>query len=167
MLIRSAEKTELESLLVLNQANTPHVGSIDLARMRHLFEQAAWFLVIEIDGETAGFVVAMAQGADYDSPNYTWFQSRYEEFVYVDRVVVAPAQRRKGLASRMYREVEHRARARGIPVFTCEYNLDPPNETSAAFHARYGFEEVGTQQTGGGEYTVSLQAKPIGEEQPG
>ena len=162
MVLREAARSELESLLELNQAHTPHVGSEDSASLLHLFEQAAWFLVVEIDGETAGFVLAMIHGADYHSLNYTWFQSRYDEFVYVDRIVVAPGYRRRGLATRMYDEIAKRAVERRIPVFTCEYNLHPPNEISAAFHARYGFEEVGTQQTDGGAKTVSLQAKSIG-----
>jgi hypothetical protein len=44
---------------------------------------------------------------------------------------------------------------------TCEYNLQPQNEISRKFHQRYGFIEVGTQETENGKKTVSLQIKEV------
>jgi predicted GNAT superfamily acetyltransferase len=43
----------------------------------------------------------------------------------------------------------------------CEYNLRPKNEVSRQFHRRYGFKEVGTQETENGKKTVSLQIKAV------
>jgi predicted GNAT superfamily acetyltransferase len=161
VVVRRATESELEILLALNQKNLPHVGSISLERMKHLFSQAAWFLVAERAGEVAGFVIVFNQAADYDSQNFIWFRERHDSFAYIDRIVVSPRERRKGIASLLYREVEGRAARRGIRLLTCEYNLRPSNEDSRAFHRRFGFEEVGTQDTEGGTKTVSLQAKPV------
>ena len=47
------------------------------------------------------------------------------------------------------------ARSREVPVVVCEFDLEPPNPSSRAFHARFGFREVGTQVANG--KTVSLQ----------
>jgi predicted GNAT superfamily acetyltransferase len=44
---------------------------------------------------------------------------------------------------------------------TCEYNLHPKNEESRLFHQRYGFQEVGTEETENGRKTVSLQIKRV------
>jgi predicted GNAT superfamily acetyltransferase len=38
----------------------------------------------------------------------------------------------------------------------CEYDVEPPNDASARFHARFGFGEVGRQRLAGGKQ-VSLQ----------
>ena len=61
---------------------------------------------------------------------------------------------------RFYADFERCARERGAPVLLCEVNLVPPNEGSLRFHARQGFEPVGTLDTTGGK-TVSLLAREL------
>ena len=110
---------------------------------------------LRYDGVVA-FLLAFREGADYDSPNYRWFAARYATFLYVDRVVVAESQQGRGLGRLLYDDLFAFARASGVPCITCEFDIDPPNEASRRFHARYGFEEVGTQALPKGK-RVSLQ----------
>jgi predicted GNAT superfamily acetyltransferase len=42
----------------------------------------------------AAMLVAFEQGDDYDGGHFLWFRSRFEQFIYIDRVVVATHQRR-------------------------------------------------------------------------
>lgn len=35
------------------------------------------------------FVLTFKEGSEYDSVNYLWFENTYENFMYVDRVVVS------------------------------------------------------------------------------
>lgn len=146
MTIRTATHGDLEALLALNKSEVPHVGSIDAARMEHLFREAAYFPILESGGETAGFVICMDQDADYDSLNYLWFQERYGRFFYVDRIVVSANFRRQGIAGRLYDACIARAGAEGLEVLALEYNIEPPNPVSAAFHASRGFCEVGRRE---------------------
>lgn len=81
-------------------------------------------------GRLAGFVLVLGPGASYSSPNYRWFAQRYDDFRYVDRIVVSVAAHRSGLGRRLYREVFDHARERGAPVVTVEVNVDPPNPVS-------------------------------------
>ena len=97
-----------------------------------------------------------ARGADYDSPNYRWFAERYDTFLYVDRVVVAESQQGRGLGRLLYDDLFAFARVANVPCITCEFDIDPPNEASRRFHARYAFEEVGVQTLPKGK-RVSLQ----------
>ena len=159
--IRNACRDDLELLLELNQANLPHVGSIKLSEMEHLYDQAICFRVAESKGRTAGFLIAFDPEADYASLNFLWFKKRYPNFVYIDRIVVAPEARRQGIANSLYRDLEHFAAERQIPLMTCEYNLRPKNDVSRQFHQRYGFSEAGTQETENGKKTVSLQMKHV------
>ena len=46
---------------------------------------------------------------------------------------------------------------------TAEFDVEPPNPVSAAFHQRFGFREVGTQWIGGDKKQVSLQARELGD----
>jgi predicted GNAT superfamily acetyltransferase len=105
--------------------------------------------------------LAFDQDADYDSPNYLWFRQRYPRFVYVDRIVVAPAMRKCGLANRLYQDLFHAARVAGHERVVCEVNSDPPNPASEAFHASLGFLEVGHAAIHDGAKTVRYLARPL------
>jgi predicted GNAT superfamily acetyltransferase len=159
--IRNAGRNDLENLLALNQANLPHVGSISMLDFEHLHNQAAYFRVAELDRQRAGFLIALEPEADYNSLNFLWFQRHYKAFIYIDRIIIAPEARRQRMAFRLYRDLEHFAVQRKIPIMACEYNLRPKNELSRQFHEKYGFTEVGTQETENGEKTVSLQIKSV------
>jgi len=159
--IRNAGKDDLEHLLELNQSNLPQVGSISMLDLEHLHSQAVYFRVAEFERQTAGFLIAFEPEAEYGSLNFLWFKKHYNAFVYIDRIVVAPEARRKGIAVRLYQDLENFAAKRKIPIMACEYNLRPKNEVSRQFHGRYGFKEAGTQETENGKKTVSLQIKPV------
>jgi hypothetical protein len=113
--------------------------------------------VVALEEAVHGFLLALREGADYDSPNYQWFSRRYAEFVYIDRVVIDAAARGLHLAGQLYEDLVARARSQGYARITCEFDTDPPNEASRRFHARFGFREVGVQRVGGGRKAVSLQ----------
>ncbi len=159
--IRSVRLQELAQLLALNQSNLPHVGSLSLPEMQHLHSQASYFRLAELTDQILGFLIAFEPDADYGSLNFLWFKKRYPEFVYIDRIITAAEARRKGIAFALYRDLEDFAAQRQIPLMTCEYNLQPQNDISRQFHQRYGFKEVGTQETENGKKTVSLQIKPV------
>ena len=159
--IKNAGRNDLQDLLALNQSNLPHVGSISMPDMAHLYSQAVYFRVAEFKEQAAGFLIAFEPEAEYGSLNFLWFKAHYDAFVYIDRIVVAPEARRKGIGVRLYQDLELFAADRKIPIMACEYNLRPKNEVSREFHQRYGFKEVGTQDTENGKKTVSLQIKSV------
>jgi predicted GNAT superfamily acetyltransferase len=148
-------------VLDLNQRCTPHVGEVDAARLRAIVDEATLALVARDGAQLAGFVLVLGPGADYDSPNYTWFSERYADFRYVDRIAVEPHRHRDGLGSRLYRAVFDHARDAGSRVVTCEVNLQPPNPVSQQFHAALGFLEVGRQENYGGSVVVQLLERPV------
>ena len=134
------------SLLALNNAHSVELGMLDEGRLRHLVAQA--FLAARI-GEADALLLALDQNADYDSPNFLWFRSRFERFVYVDRIVVAASARGRGLARRLYSEVFKQAALAGHDRVFCEVNSHPPNPQSDAFHAALGFTQFGAGATHG------------------
>lgn len=154
--------SDLTGVLALNQAHLPHVGPLDERRLASIVSGASLALCArEEDGALSGFVLVLAPGADYDSPNYRWFSSHYDDFRYVDRIAVRSEVHRSGLGRRFYRAVFDHAREQGAPVVTAEVNVDPPNPVSTAFHESLGFAEVGRQSTYGGEVAVALLAARV------
>lgn len=144
--------------LALNNAHATELSWLDAERLAMLLGQA--FHARQI-GPARAFLLAFDQNAEYDSPNYRWFQARYPRFVYVDRVVVERAARGLGHARRLYADLIGRAAKVGHDLIVCEVNTDPPNPASDAFHAKLGFTEVGSAVIHGGCKTVRYLALPI------
>lgn len=164
--LHKALKHDLEALHALNQSEVPHVGDVSAVRMAHLLSEAHYIPVMKGAGAEnartlAGFVICMDHEADYDSRNYLWFKARYERFVYIDRIVVASAFRRQGVASKLYDAVIAFGRSQNLPFLALEYNIEPPNPVSAAFHAAYGFHEAGRRRDEGSTKEVSMQTIDI------
>jgi len=138
MTIRPIRSTELDAVLNLNQGALEGVGTLDAERLRWIIGLADRALIAQdANGLLAGFAITIAAGTAYDSPNYAWFEERFDTLCYLDRVVVAPTHRRTGVASLLYNEIE-----RTLPV-TLEVYAEPPNHPSLAFHAARGYQEIG------------------------
>jgi len=138
-------------LLALNNAHATELSWLEPAALRHLVAQA--FLARRI-GRSDALLLALDQDARYRSPNFLWFRNCFRHFVYVDRVVVAPAARGRGLARGLYRALFEDALRSGHTRVVCEVNSAPPNPASDSFHAMLGFHEVGTGTIQGGSKTV-------------
>ena len=169
----------LDQVLALNNDHVPAVNRLDAATLRSLVDEACYFVVAIDDAEApsstvAAFMICMGPGAKYESPNYTYFARMYAEnndFVYVDRIVVAPAFQRRGLGRDLYNSVDAFAataaqeRPGFQPRHVCaEVNIHPPNDESLAFHARCGFGRVGEQSLGvvdGHEKRVAMLARVL------
>ena len=152
---------DFAAILALNEAFVAVLSPLDGERLARLHAQAALHRVIEQDGRIAAFLLAFREEADYDSPNYQWFSRRHARFLYVDRIVVGGDTQARGIGSRLYRDVYARASRDGVPLITCEFDIEPPNPASERFHAKLGFREIGRQQLDGGRKTVSLQALDV------
>lgn len=164
--IRSIDPDEVSAagplglaLLALNNAHAQELSWLEPERLVHLVSQA--FLASRI-GSVDAFLVAFDQDADYDSPNFLWFRSRYARFVYVDRIVVAPAARGRGHARALYDELFARAARAGHDRVVCEVNSVPPNPASDAFHAALGFSEIGAGVLPASGKTVRYLSRALG-----
>lgn len=154
MRLRPIAEADHADVLALNQANVELLSPMDEARLVALQQVADVAHVIDVDGELAGFVLTFSIGSAYDGENFAWFSEQFEDFCYLDRVVIHEGFRRQGLASQLYDELEASC---GRPLFALEVNLEPPNEPSLAFHRARGFREVG--QRGSGSHRVSMMTK--------
>ena len=146
------QEEDLESILSLNNAFETELSLLDTKNLSALIQQAFYARRI---GNIDAFAIAFDhQNSNYHSPNYLWFRLQYPHFVYVDRVVVTEAARGQGYARRLYTELMTHARAAGHDRIVCEVNISPPNPGSDAFHAAFGFSEIGAATIHGGLKTV-------------
>jgi len=155
--LRPAAPSDHVAICALNLAEQQQTSPMDPARLRELETLSNYHKVACVDGRVAAFLLAMRRGAPYVNDNFAWFDTRYPDFLYIDRIVVSADQRGTGLGRLLYDDLFDHARKRGIPLLACEYNIRPPNEASRRFHDRFGFREVGTQWVAQGKKQVSLQ----------
>ncbi|MBS0461579.1 MAG: GNAT family N-acetyltransferase [Proteobacteria bacterium] len=158
--VRDVRENELEQVLALNNAAGAGILPLDTARLRFFWDHAAYFRVAELDGDIAGFLIALMPDARYDSPNFLWFGEHYPEFVYIDRIVIAGAHRGEGLGRVFYADVQSFAEVRS-PRLTCEVFVSGGADPALLFHGSFGFREVGQQVVPGTGLRASYLVKDL------
>ena len=159
-LIREVREHELESILALNNSAGPGILELDMEQLRLAYREAAYFRVAEMGGALVGFLIGYDETKHYVSSNYLWFKQRYPAFLYIDRVVVAHAQRRGGLGRVFYADVTSFAEVRR-PLLACEVFLEPRNDAVLLFHGTYGFQEAGQRVMDETGLRVSMLVKEL------
>jgi predicted GNAT superfamily acetyltransferase len=158
MKIRPITALDYEHVLALNHESVHFLSPLDKNRLQELLHESVLHFVIEVEQSIVAFLIAFTKQARYDSINFRWFQERYANFIYIDRVVVSQTIQSKGMGNALYRAVLSYAKEQNLPLVCCEYDIDPPNPISEKFHIKLGFKEVGKQNIGNGKKWVSMQA---------
>ena len=161
LLIRQAQISDFPRILDINAAEEEKTSRIDLARITQLDRWSDYHRVALVDDEVVGFLLVMSETSDYDGENFRWFVERYSRFLYVDRIVIDRSAAGRGVGSALYRDLIQFAATQGCPLLCCEINVSPPNPVSHAFHAHFGFEEVGRSAEAGTPKVVSYQVTEI------
>ena len=139
-MLRELKEEDQEALLALNNASTPAVNPLTLEELKNILSLAEKCWVEEIDSELAAALIIIGPEQTYLSDNYTWLETQFSNYCYVDRIMVDENHKRKGLANNLYQELERHAERTGAHILLCEVNLEPPNPQSIAFHTRLDWE---------------------------
>ena len=142
MVIRDARPSDFEQLVALNNPEANWVGIEEPKHFQYCLDNGALFKVSEEDGRINGFLTVMDENSKYTESRYfNWFmENEAAPFLYVDRIIVAPWAREKGLATQLY---ESMIEAAGEKPILCEVAIEPLNDISTKFHSNMGFEQVG------------------------
>lgn len=144
-------------VLELNAESVHFLAPLDDGHLTHLLGLSTFAEIATIgerDDDRVGFVLLFASGSAYDGLNYAWFSERYDDFLYLDRIVIAGAHRRAGHASAVYDLVEQRHRRIALEV-----NTVPPNAASLAFHRGRGYERVGERANEDRTHVVEMMVR--------
>ena len=158
LLIRRIVTEDLIWMHALNEEHAKELSSLTQDGFVELIAKATYVRVAE---KEAGLLVAYDHNGDYSSINFKWFCAAYENFLYVDRIVISKTVRGQGIARKLYNDLFNHAKTQGYKRIVCEVNSDPPNPASDAFHASLGFHAVDEVELEGKEKTVRYMEKPL------
>lgn len=149
MPIRPYTSSDLPALHAINVAGEPGVGPVSQDELDAILAEGTCFVSVDAGAEPDGFILLVAPGADYHSPNFRWFEERLlsgtaPDFIYVDRIAIAASAQGEGLGAALYETAFDAFRGK-TGAITCEVNTLPPNPGSIRFHERLGFKPVGEQ----------------------
>ena len=147
---------DISAIWEINQQGLPGTGEVTHEEIEGLLKLASFAVGIFEHEELLGFVICMPPGTQYASPNYSWFNDKYDSFVYVDRIAVSEQHRNKSIGAHLYDFVVEIAKNIGAPV-VAEVSLNPPNPGSMRFHSRFQFEEVGVLHHGTKSVTMLMR----------
>ena len=142
-MIRTLRTTDLELIHKWNQSTVPKVNSLTFEEFRLQSVNCTYsYIQCSTDSMPVGFIFLYDEKTEYDSLNYLYFKSRYQKFLYVDRIIIAGEHQKKGYGQQLYDFVID---THNPDIFCCEVNITPPNRQSLNFHHKYGFKEIGQQ----------------------
>lgn len=142
-MIRTLRTKDLELIHKWNQSTVPKVNSLTFEEFRLQSVNCTYsYIQCSTDSMPVGFIFLYDEKTEYDSLNYLYFKSRYQKFLYVDRIIIAGEHQKKGYGQQLYDFVID---THNPDIFCCEVNITPPNRQSLSFHHKYGFKEIGQQ----------------------
>jgi predicted GNAT superfamily acetyltransferase len=157
--IRLYKDADLHRLYTINCAGEPGVGAVTEDALGQIIAQGICLVAVSRDDTPVGFLLALQPETDYGSKNYQWFDERFEDYVYVDRIALHPDARGSGLGTALYQHGFVHFAGKAL-LIGCEVNTMPPNPGSMRFHERLGFSQVGTQ-TFQADYAVTYLARRL------
>jgi len=142
MQLRELRSKDIPLVWKINEQGLPGTGKVSQQEIVELL-RIAELTIGAFDGEQlVGFVLCFLPRTDYASLNYAWFNQRYQEFLYVDRIAVSENHRNQTIGSLLYQQVISYAKQYNYPI-AAEVSLNPPNPGSMRFHHRFNFTEIG------------------------
>ena len=153
--IKTATEFDFDFILSLNQKAMPAVSDLNLEKIKYLFHISSYCKILEIDHNPVAFLIGLMPNKPYSSENYNWINNRYNSFMYIDRIIIDVNYRKSGLGTYFYDNLIKSLQKKVVNVL-CEVNIKPYNKQSINFHKKYGFKEVGQQDTENGEKRVSF-----------
>ena len=133
---------DIPAIWEINQQGLPGTGKVSQQEIVELL-RIAELMIGAFDGEQlVGFVLCFLPRTEYASLNYAWFNQRYQDFLYVDRIAVSEDHRNQSIGSLLYQQVISYAKYYNYPI-AAEVSLNPPNPGSMRFHQRFNFTEIG------------------------
>ena len=138
-MIRQITPQDLGSVLAINNEAVPAVNALTASELSEIVNISEKVWVVDEGDKIVGVLIVLGPRESYGSANYTWLNSQFTNFCYVDRIIIATSGKRKGYGKALYLALEEHAVSTGVEMLLCEVNVEPENPQSMAFHESLGW----------------------------
>ncbi len=151
-------KSHHSKVLRLNETFVHWLSPLDERGLQDLLDLSDYKKQID---DVAGVLIGYAHGVDYDHKNLKWLRARFDDFYYIDRIIIDASVHGKGYARQLYADFEKTARKKGLSRLVCEVNTKPNNPGSHAFHLNLGFQAIGDVEYPNYNSVLRYYEKPL------
>ena len=156
--LRELRNEDISEIWEINEQGLPGTGKVNHEEIEALLGISEIAIGVFDSKKLLGFVICLLPGTSYASLNYSWFNKKYDEFIYVDRIAVSQTYRDQNIGSIIYQKVVDYSKENNVPI-AAEVSLNPPNQGSMRFHYRFGFTEVGILEHESKSVTMMLRPR--------
>lgn len=146
----------LPKILANNERFVHWLSPLDMTELETLIAASNYARQIA-GGE--GVLIGFRADSPHQSENLSWLRSRFDDFVYIDRVIIGESAHGQGFGRLLYEDYEGYARENGFSRMVCEVNTVPDNPGSHKFHRRLGFKPCGEMDMNEGAKQVRYYEK--------
>ncbi len=147
ILVRDAKPKDLPEVVKINRAlQYPKrtdgflVCRKSVDDLNKLLEVCARFLVADAGGRVVGYLIALDDTKNPgDSEIFSFYASRYTNFIFIDQIGVLPDYQRQGVGRELYEELIKNEKRRIL----LDIIIEPRNQQSISFHEAIGFKSTG------------------------
>jgi len=136
---KTIQPTHHAAILRNNEQFVHWLSPLDAAGLSQLLSHADHAKQLNA-GEAV--IIAYDGNGLYRHKNVDWLSERFDNYIYIDRVIIGEAAQGQGAGRTLYADLETAARRRGHTHIACEVNTVPNNPASHAFHLALGFEPL-------------------------
>lgn len=151
-------KSHHAKILRMNQEFVHWLSPLDENGLTDLLELAHYKKQIH---EADGVLIGYAHDVNYDHKNLKWLRARFDEFFYIDRIILNANAQGKGYGRQLYADFEAEARIRGLARLVCEVNTKPNNPGSHKFHETLGFTALADLEYPDYDAALRYYEKPL------
>lgn len=135
-------KALIASMQRLNEKEAPEALSL----VESVFVETANLCDYRFDLSAGGALCAFAQGLTcgqgVDHFAYQWFSMRFDDFVFIDRIIVDSAYRRQGRGAQLLEACVAKAQAHNKTLMVCQVHDRPSNKLGHLFIQKMGFNAI-------------------------
>ena len=99
MNLRELNQDHIEEIWEINEQGLPGTGKVSKDEISRLLDYSDLAFGAFLSSRLIGFVICLPPKTEYGSLNYAWFNDRYSDFLYVDRIAVSKSHQNKGVGS--------------------------------------------------------------------
>ena len=94
-MIRQITPQDLGSVLAINNEAVPAVNALTASELSEIVNISEKVWVVDEGDKIVGVLIVLGPRESYGSANYTWLNSQFTNFRYVDRIIIATSGKRK------------------------------------------------------------------------